>query len=250
MTERSMQVPCFQAAMTPSGTATSTANTMVVAASDTVGPIFSPIVVLTGWSDSSEVPRSPCRSCHSQAPNCTTIGRSSPRLARIFSMFSGVAASPARIAAGSPGLRRRIRKTTKATIPMTGMVARSRFRTNAAMPVRSSRSALVDVPERRERRLEHAGQVGAIGARLVVDPGRDPHHVLERLLLDRRGDFLLLGGIGRAHEGVAQLLDLGVLGPAEPAAVLALAVDPEVLHRRQHVGVDPGRVEHVPATLR
>jgi hypothetical protein len=59
-------------------------------------------------------------------PNCTMSGRSRPRLARIAAMFSAVAASPARIAAGSPGVSLRRRKTRTATMKRTGMVPSSR----------------------------------------------------------------------------------------------------------------------------
>jgi hypothetical protein len=75
-----------------------------------------------------EVPRSPCRRRHIHSTNCTTMGWSRPSRARIAAICSGLAASPARMVAGSPGDRRRRRKTTVATTPMTGMVATSRPR--------------------------------------------------------------------------------------------------------------------------
>jgi hypothetical protein len=58
--------------------------------------------------------------------NCTGSGRSSPRLARIAVICSVLAASPARIAAGSQGVSRSIRNTSTATIRRTGIVASSR----------------------------------------------------------------------------------------------------------------------------
>jgi hypothetical protein len=58
--------------------------------------------------------------------NCTGSGRSRPRLARIAAICSEVAASPARIAAGSPGVSLRRRKTRTATMKRTGMVPSSR----------------------------------------------------------------------------------------------------------------------------
>jgi hypothetical protein len=59
-------------------------------------------------------------------PNCTTSGRSRPRLARIAAMFSALAASPARMAAGSPGVSLSRRKTRTATTSRTGTVPSSR----------------------------------------------------------------------------------------------------------------------------
>ena len=67
-----------------------------------------------------------CSRWPAQMPNCTGIERSRPRLARIAAICSLLAASPARIAAGSPGVRRSIRNTSTATTSSTGIVASSR----------------------------------------------------------------------------------------------------------------------------
>lgn len=49
-------------------------------------------------------------------------------MTRIAAMSSGVAVSPASIAAGSPGDSRRMRKTMSATMNSTGIVAATRCR--------------------------------------------------------------------------------------------------------------------------
>ena len=59
----------------------------------------------------------------------------------------------------------------------------------------------------------------ALGASVLAE--RDVDHLIVGFLLDVGGDLLLLLGRRRARERVLQLLDLGVLRPAEPAAVLA-----------------------------
>src|SRR5580692_2579130 len=83
---------------------------------------------------------------------------------------------------------------------------------------------LVDVPEdRRRRAVEHAGQRFPPRARLRELPERDIDHLVVVFLLDRGGDLLLLFGRRRANEVVTQRFDLGVLRPAEPAALRALA---------------------------
>ena len=103
VTSRSIQVPCFQAATTPIGMAQLSDSTSVMIINDTVGSIRCAIMWVTGRLVKIEVPRSPCRMCHSHSPNRTTNGRSRPSEARIRSTSAGVAWSPAMIAAGSPG---------------------------------------------------------------------------------------------------------------------------------------------------
>ena len=62
-----------------------------------------------------------------QTKNCVTIGWSRPSFARMSATSCDVAAAPAMIAAGSPGVRRSIAKTKTATIAMTGIVASRRL---------------------------------------------------------------------------------------------------------------------------
>ena len=76
---------------------------MVSSISDSVGSIRCAIMWLTGRLVKIEVPRSPCRICHSHSPKRTRNGRSRPSEARMRSTSAGVAWSPAMIAAGSPG---------------------------------------------------------------------------------------------------------------------------------------------------
>ncbi len=103
MTQRSIQVPACHAATTPIGTAIVTARMSVITISDSVGSIRWAIMVATGRLVKIEVPISPWMRRHSQSPNWTRNGRSSPRPWRMRSTSAGVAWSPAMIAAGSPG---------------------------------------------------------------------------------------------------------------------------------------------------
>jgi hypothetical protein len=75
-----------------------------------------------------DTPRSPRRVAQPQLANCSSSGRSRPRLARIRATFASVALSPAMIAAGSPGARCSSEKTKIATTSMTGITP-SRRRT-------------------------------------------------------------------------------------------------------------------------
>ena len=123
MTRRSIQVPALAAAITPSGTAISTATTSVHRVSDTVGCTRCPMSVVTGRLVKIDVPRSPCSSRQTQPPNCTRNGSSRPSFARMFLMSSSVAMSPAITAAGSPGVRNSSENTNSATTAMTINVA-------------------------------------------------------------------------------------------------------------------------------
>ena len=132
ITSRSIHVPAFHAASTPSGTATAMENRIVVSDSMAVGSSRWPIRVVTGRPVNSDVPRSPRSNCPDHSMNCTRIERSRPRLWRTFSICSRDAVSPARIAAGSPEMRSS-RNTINATNPMTGRVERMRWRMNRGM---------------------------------------------------------------------------------------------------------------------
>jgi hypothetical protein len=112
--------------MTPSGTAISTDRAMVVVASATVGPMRSAIRAATCFLKKNDSPKSPVSTCPIQTKNCATIERSSPRRARMSTMSCEVAAAPAMMAAGSPGVSRSIENTSTATIAMTGIVASKR----------------------------------------------------------------------------------------------------------------------------
>src|SRR6478752_8835227 len=101
---------------------------MVDSAIEIDGSTRWPIIFITGRFEMSDVPRSPCSSLFSQVMNCTISGSLRPSEVRIRSSRSGVALSPARIAAGSPGVRRSRRKTNSATTPITGTAARIRRR--------------------------------------------------------------------------------------------------------------------------
>src|SRR5215210_3426246 len=91
MMSRSIQVPAFQAATTPIGTATVTARTRVTAMSDRVGPMRCSIMVQTGRLVKIEVPMSPCRMRHDHSPKRTRNGRSRPRFWRMRSTSGDVA---------------------------------------------------------------------------------------------------------------------------------------------------------------
>jgi len=91
-----------------------------------VGQMRWPINRVTGWLEMIEVPRSPRTSCPIHATNCTCSGSARPSAWRMRSNCSEVAESPAMIAAGSPGVSRRSRKTKIATIAITGITARTR----------------------------------------------------------------------------------------------------------------------------
>ena len=97
-----------------------TATSIVVVASETVGPTRCAIEVATGMPENIDMPRSPCRVDQPQLANCCSKGRSSPRLLRMRAMFSAVALSPAMMAAGSPGARCSKEKTKTPTTTMTG----------------------------------------------------------------------------------------------------------------------------------
>ncbi|MGY4429072.1 hypothetical protein ACVWWO_001549 [Bradyrhizobium sp. F1.13.1] len=105
-----------------------TARMMVDNAIEIDGSTRWPIIFITGRLEMSDVPRSPCSSLFSQVMNCTISGSLRPSEVRMRSSRSGVALSPARIAAGSPGVRRSRRKTNSATTPITGTAARIRRR--------------------------------------------------------------------------------------------------------------------------
>src|SRR5258706_8189822 len=183
----------------------------------------------------------------SQMPNCTRIGRSRPSSARMRAIWSVLAASPARIAAGSPGARRSMRNTSTATISSTGRVASSLRAIKEIKP--KKKSVLLQVPVEVAGLVEEAGDVLARGERRIEFAERHVGADLERARLDLLGELLLLRLVGLAHELGAQLEDLVVLGPAEPAGDLAARIHGGVGDRVPDVRTLPGGEEHVPAAL-
>src|SRR6516165_7114051 len=91
---------------------------------------------------------------------------------------------------------------------------------------------LVDIPKyRRRRAVDHASQRFPPRAWNEKLSERDIDHLIIGLFLDLGGELLLVFQRRGARELIAQLLDRGVLGPTEPAAILALSTDREVRHR-------------------
>src|SRR5262245_10480663 len=148
------------------------------------------------------------------------------------SICSALAASPARIAAGSPGVRRSIRNTRTATTSSTGSVAARRRKIKAVIGVgkerrprcgerrgrRDLRLALVllDVPVDVARTDHEARDVLPRGERVRVLAERGVRRNVERPRLNRLRERFLLRVVRLAGELVAQLLDRLVGGPAEP----------------------------------
>ena len=89
MMMRSVQVPAFQAAMTPIGTAMTTEKTRVAAARAKVGSRRCPMRCATGRSEKIETPRSPERIEPTQVKNWMWTGRSRPSWWRMRAMSSG-----------------------------------------------------------------------------------------------------------------------------------------------------------------
>ncbi len=108
------------------GTAISTESRIVSTAMLTVGQMRCPIIWVTGVLEMSDVPSSPCKSSPTHVMNCSCNGSARPSDVRMRSSWSGVAISPAMIAAGSPVVSLSSRKTKMATMIMTGMTARMR----------------------------------------------------------------------------------------------------------------------------
>ena len=101
----------------------------------------------------------------------------------------------------------------------------------AAYPVSSRLPSLLllDIPEHRGGRASSTPLSDfrhALGWEIFAE--RDIDHLIIGLLLDVRGDLLLLFRRGRARISIFQLSDLWVFRPAEPAAVLAPAADGEI----------------------
>src|SRR5947209_16779373 len=198
-----------------------------------------------------EVPRSPRSKRPIQSTNWMTIGWSRPRRVRIAAICSGLATSPARIAAGSPGARRKRRNTIVATTPMTGIVARMRPVRKRPMrrPMRLLPLHLFDIPEHRRRSAQYAFHIASCRDRARILARWKIGAELIGALLHVRGDALLFRRIEFAGIGVTQLFDPGIVNPTQPAAGLSAGIDADIGERVHHVGVDPGRVENVPATL-
>src|SRR6185295_6451045 len=155
-------------------------------------------------------------------------------------MSSSVAMSPAMTAAGSPGVRYSSENTTNATTAMTTKVENSRRTTYAIIRASAPRAAgnslsLLDVPHERDRSDDDAAQVRAIGGRQDELCRGDVRNELESAGLHRIRRLLRTGGIGGGKPRVAQLLDLRIFRPAEPA-LLPRAAHREVDRRVREVG--------------
>ena len=140
MSARSIHVPRLQAATTPIGTASETARTSVLVARAAVGSTRSTMSCATVFLKKNDSPKSPWSTRPIQITNCSVIGRSSPRRARMSATSCEVALSPAMIAAGSPAVSRSMRNTRTATTTMTGMVAINRlttYRSISGVPTRA-----------------------------------------------------------------------------------------------------------------
>src|SRR5688572_7173605 len=145
----------------------------------------------------------------SQMPNCARIGLSRPRLARMRAICSVLAASPARIAAGSPGARRSTMNTSTATMSSTGIVAAKRRRMKFSMkkngpgqgPFQAAPepSILLQVPVDIAIGDEEAADVLPRGHRLRVLAQRHVRADLESACLQRFGHLLFLRRVGLAH---------------------------------------------------
>src|SRR3989442_15282149 len=269
ITKRSIQEPRLEAAVTPSGTAMSTARISVQVASASVGSrraVISSATVLLKKNDS---PKSPRRMRPIQMTNCWAMGWSRPSFSRMSATSLAVALSPAMIAAGSPAVKRSRRKTKTATVAITGTVARRRrpiygsMRGDAggARPAGKPRSARaaepaatqlllnLDVPEGRHRSLDHAGHVLPHRDGAVPVAERDVGRVLHEPHLHGLGDGFLLGRIGFARELVAQRLHLLVARPAQnrPFAGAVQEARHDVI---EYIGRHPRGQERVPAAGR
>src|SRR5208282_3667519 len=124
-------------------------------------------------------------------------------------MFSGVALSPAMIAAGSPGAKCTSRNTPTATTTMTGTIDRRR-RTMAAV-MAAEGSGLRYVPERNHAWHMHP-VAGALAIRDRLHPLAEIHvrHDIPRVVLDFGGDALAVV-VGLGGEPLRpQFLVLGV----------------------------------------
>src|ERR1700761_3329879 len=92
-----------------------------------------------------------------------------------------------------------------------------------------SYSILLDVPEHRNRACHHAAEAARRGGQRVLAE-MDVRAVLHRPGLQVEGDLLARLEVGRAGEGVAQALDLGIAWPAE-VGLVAGSVDQAVGQR-------------------
>src|SRR6266403_3251066 len=151
------------------------------------------------------------RRCTSGATPTTPSGGSPPKAQKIL-FQRPIASKCCRASAISRPTRRPIASTSCC------------YRTLRLIPCSALSLRLVDIPEhRRGRAAEHAGERFPPRGRRHVLPERNVNHLLIDARLNLGGDFLLFVRRGRAGVGVAHLFHLGVLRPAEPAAVLALA---------------------------
>src|SRR5260221_13874464 len=104
---------------------------------------------------------------------------------------------------------------------------------------------LIDVPQYRQRCRHVAGQVAALGGPAVELAHADVGNAAIGLFLDVGGDGFLRRDVGRREPRLAQRLDLGVAGPAEPCAEPVTA-QLRVLRGVGHVGTNGGGVECAP----
>src|SRR5512147_3351931 len=126
-------------------------------------------------------------------PNCTGIERSSPRLERIWAICSVLAASPARIAAGSPGVSRSMRKTSTATTSSTGIVDSRRRRMKVYISERGAATRRLRPPSDPPGERAPLGAPDHVGIRLVllyvpVDVPRSDHPAGDVLARGERVD--------------------------------------------------------------
>ena len=112
----------------PRVTPTSVATRIAAPASSSVRRNRSPSSPATGSEVAVERPRSPRASPATYAAYCTGSGRSSRQRWRSSATVWSVAKSPARMRAGSPGIRRTTVKTSTVTRSSAGMPARQRVR--------------------------------------------------------------------------------------------------------------------------
>src|SRR6218665_4015284 len=214
MTRRSSHLPRCDAAITPSGSATMMVSAMVHRASARVGPMRMPIICRTGVPDSRDTPRSPRINCPIQDANWAGMDLSSPRVWRTFSSCAPVASSPAKMAAGSPGVSRSMANTTTATMSITGSVASNPRPMYLSVPMSFGR--FLDVPKHSHRRLQHAADRRAVCRwNQKLAQWRD-HAVVDHQFLEFQRNGLAFGQVGGANVALPQNLDRRNVGPASP----------------------------------
>jgi hypothetical protein len=122
---------CLTAEITPTGTPTSTATSIANAVSSSVAGSRSRSSVVTGRPVTTESPRSPLTASKRKSPYWTMTGLSRPMFSLTWATCSWVACWPRSIWAGSPGMARTIKNTTKETPSSTGMICNTLRPTNS-----------------------------------------------------------------------------------------------------------------------